>query len=218
MRIRTIAGFLAGFGLLSLVGISVSGLGLYDAPANGGQAAADAPASGRISSLSAIESVIGVTYADVSHIGPDELKRLAGDGDELVLLDVREEDEYQVSHISGAVRVSPAASVEDVLKAAGTLKGRTVVVYCSVGARSSTLARKAQSSLKKTGAAGVYNLSGGIFRWHNESRKLINAAGETQLVHKFDPYWGQLVQRQELAVSEPQLAVGEPFANESGCD
>jgi 3-mercaptopyruvate sulfurtransferase SseA len=53
------------------------------------------------------------------------------------LLDVRTPEEFAVSHLTGARLVSPDSKVVDVL---ATLdRQRPVVVYCSVGYRSSTL-------------------------------------------------------------------------------
>ena len=87
------------------------------------------------------------------------------------LLDVRTEAEFAVSHLPGALRIDPDASPAQVV--AAIRPNTAVVVYCSVGYRSSQLAKR----LQKAGVAGVSNLDGSIFQWANEGR-LLHKAGE----------------------------------------
>ncbi|MCH9808122.1 MAG: rhodanese-like domain-containing protein [Alphaproteobacteria bacterium] len=191
-------------------GILADGSGA--ATSRGANRALEKVEPGRISSLSVIENVLKITYRDVAQIKPEQLLELGNDGLPPILLDVREADEFAVSHIKGAIRIAPGASREEVLDAAGDVDGRSIVVYCSVGARSSTLARKVQQSLKTNGAVSVHNLTGGIFRWHNDGRALVNRSGVTDFVHRFDTYWGQLLERQELAVGSSQEVMSKPGA------
>jgi hypothetical protein len=39
------------------------------------------------------------------------------------------------------------------------------------------------------------NLRGGIFRWYNEGKPVVDASGMTDDIHKFDPIWGMMVER-----------------------
>ena len=78
-----------------------------------------------------------------------------------VLLDVRTEEEWNVSHLPGARRVDPNASIEEV--AAGMPKETPIVTYCAVGYRSGALATKLRE-------AGFTNVS--------ESRRLDFPMGE----------------------------------------
>ena len=204
LRTRLCARFAAMAIGLTVVGLAVGGFGLHQSSVQ--KVTGDSGSSytpGNISSLSAIETVIQVTFADIAHLSTDALLRMKDRGDSVVLLDAREADEFKVSRIPGAVRVDPDATPHQLLRTTGHLKGKTVVVYCSIGARSSSLVRRVRARLQQSGVRSLYNLSGGIFRWHNEQRQLIDDAGATDYVHKFDGYWGQLVRRQELAVSAP---------------
>jgi rhodanese-related sulfurtransferase len=99
------------------------------------------------------------------------------------LLDVRQPDEIAVSRIPGAIPVNPDASVDDLRQL--DLEG-PVVVYCSVGARSATLAER----LKAAGIDSVRNLRGSIFAWANEGRPLERAGESVQTVHPYDAAWG----------------------------
>ena len=160
-----------------------------------------------VESLRAVEAKVATDYGSVAHLSPDALQtRLrrqdAGSG-QIVFVDVREAEEYAVSRIDNAVRVAPGANAEQVVAKLGDVSGKTIVLYCSVGVRSSQLAARVQETLKAAGARGVYNLSGGIFRWHNEQRRLADARGPTRFVHPYDTWWAKHVARQDAVRYSP---------------
>lgn len=155
--------------------------------------------------LPKVEAWVRQGYADVAHLTAEDLARRLASGEQVVLFDVREPEEFAVSHITNAIRVDPSVWSWPFLRQhAASSKGKTVVFYCSVGVRSSKLAGRVQNALLEAGAVGVYNLQGGIFRWHNERRGLVDAAGDTQRVHPYDSDWGRLVERQDLVAAEPR--------------
>lgn len=165
------------------------------------------PASAEIdgTGLKAFHQWIKIRHRSVKHVSAEELdalrKRLA---DDLLVLDVREVGEHAVSRIEGSVRVTPGIDTTKFLKRfGGNLKGKTVVLYCSVGARSSSLAARVQKSARAAGAVAIYNLSGGIFNWHNQSRKLRNASGSTELVHPFSPKWSTMLTHRDRTSYRP---------------
>ena len=95
-----------------------------------------------------------------------------------LLIDVRSEAEFAVSHMSGARRISPGASITEIgriisLDASDADKRPPIVVYCAVGYASSEFVDR----LKRMGVAQVQMLAGGIFRWANDSRPLVNLDG-----------------------------------------
>lgn len=141
---------------------------------------------------------VRVSFPAVAQLGTADLAARLANHDSLVLLDVREPQEYAVSHLPGAVRVDPDAD-EKSITAANDLSNKVVVFYCSVGVRSSRLAQKLQSELLRKGAISVFNLDGGIFAWHNEERPLHDSNGATDFVHPFDKKYGSLLRRQSLA-------------------
>src|SRR6266850_2296905 len=94
-------------------------------------------------------------------ITPRELTARLSRGEELDLIDVREQFEWDIVRIPGA-RLVPLATLPDV---AETLdKDREIVVYCKGGARS----RAAASHLADAGFRRVANLTGGVLRWRDE--------------------------------------------------
>ena len=105
-----------------------------------------------------------------------------------LLLDVREPAEYAVSHIAGARSVPWQSDWEAALKEIP--KTQPIVVYCSIGYRSSALALKVQ----RAGFAQVATLEGSIFKWASEGRPLIGSDGRaTTVVHPYDASWGRLI-------------------------
>lgn len=157
------------------------------------------------SSLPAVERTIARAFADVRHLAPAEFANLTRQpAAKVLVIDVREEGEFAVSRIDGALRIDPAASAADVEAMIGArAAGADIVFYCSVGQRSSVLARRAQDALVRSGARGVYNLKGGIFAWRNGDRPVFNDAGPTRFVHPYDDRWGRLLDNPNIAAYEP---------------
>src|SRR6266550_2540724 len=94
-------------------------------------------------------------------VTPRELQSRLARGEELQLIDVREQFEWDIARIPGA-RLVPLATLPDVVDTLA--RDREVVVYCKGGSRS----RAAASHLADAGFARVANLSGGILRWQAE--------------------------------------------------
>ena len=104
-----------------------------------------------------------------------------------ILLDVRTEDEWNLSRLPGSRRVAPNASVEEA--APGIPKETPIVTYCAVGYRSAALATK----LMEAGFASVRNLDGSIFQWANEHRPLVRDNTPVTTVHPYSGLWGRLL-------------------------
>ena len=157
--------------------------------------------AGGEAALSRVEETVREAFPDVVHLTPAEAERRLGQSaGDVVIFDVREADEWAVSHLAGAERVSPRSWRRDFPAAHGQrVAGKTVLFYCSVGVRSSKLAGRVQDALKAAGATAVYNLSGGAFRWHNEGRAMVDRSGMTPAVHPYDRFWGRYLARREAA-------------------
>ncbi len=154
--------------------------------------------------LDTLEAELQSSYPNIGHLSTGTLSQWSADKKDVVLIDVREEGEYAVSHIDGALRIDPKASASEVAAQIGSIaSGKDVIFYCSVGVRSSQLADRAKDELQAMGAGDIYNLSGGIFAWHNEKRALKSDAGDTQMVHPYDRVWGKLVNRQDYISYAP---------------
>ena len=149
-------------------------------------------AGGQVSMLP-LERKLARQFSDVSHMLPERLEALRSDrSDNIVVLDVREPREFEISHLPGALRVDPGIGKSDFMATfAPKLKGKTVVFYCSVGRRSSILASRVQQQLLEAGVKDVHNLRGGIFAWHNTGRVVMKGDTETDFVHPYSKSWSR---------------------------
>lgn len=105
---------------------------------------------------------------------------------EVVILDTRAKEEFEVSHISGARFVDYDAFEINQVK--DISKDQEVIVYCSVGYRSERIGEK----LQKAGYTNVKNLYGGIFSWKNDGNEVVSGANiPTDSVHTYNKSWGK---------------------------
>lgn len=109
----------------------------------------------------------GGNSADGSYqqITQEEAKEMM-DTQEVIILDVREQDEYDSGHISGAVLL-PVGTIDETTAAEVIPeKDSTVLVYCRSGNRSKT----ASSTLAELGYTNIYEF-GGINTWPYETEQ-----------------------------------------------
>lgn len=129
-----------------------------------------------------INKTLDREYASVKHINTDNLITLLQQGNQIILIDVREADEYAVSHLPGAVNIISSVEVN-------YPTNTSIVVYCSVGIRSAKFARE----LEGRGFTRVVNLRGSIFQWGNKGYRLIRGNKDVQEVHPFNKRWSKLL-------------------------
>lgn len=150
-----------------------------------------------------LEREIATDYADITHISVADLK---SNYTNALLVDVRAAKEYERSHLPGALHAPTSVQVDELRQ---RYPDRDLVLYCTVGVRSSIavrdlLAREAASpsssaspsgnngsaSAPAAGGGRVVNLVGSIFAWANQGEPLENANGPTHDVHPFNAWWG----------------------------
>lgn len=132
-----------------------------------------------------IDRLISRQYPKVAHVEIDALHAALLRGEKPLLIDARAPEEYAVSHLPGAINLTAAKEVPPD-------KDREIVVYCSVGVRSASLAQQ----LQELGFTNVRNLRGSIFAWANRGYPLRSGTTEVRAVHPFDRKWGRLVDNQ----------------------
>jgi len=143
-------------------------------------------------SMTAVIERVRKKHPTVQQMSTADLARIleADSVQSATLLDVREEREFNVSHLKGARR---AATIEEALDALGDVrKDALVVAYCSVGYRSSELAEK----LGERGFTNVFNLEGSLFQWANEDRAVYRDDVRVHCVHPYNRWWGRLLKRE----------------------
>ena len=84
-----------------------------------------------------------------------------GNGSAPLLVDVREQHEFEEAHIPGAVHV-PRGHLESRIEGATSDRSRPIVLYCASGNRSALAAHTLQSML---GYEDVASMTGGITLW-----------------------------------------------------
>ncbi|MCC7431231.1 rhodanese-like domain-containing protein [bacterium] len=104
-----------------------------------------------------------------------------------ILLDTRENEEFEVSHLENAIFVGYNNFSLDSLK--NFSKTDTFVVYCSVGYRSSKIIEK----MKNAGFKNVSNLYGGIFYWSNKGFPVFRNGKKTKKVHPYNKFWAKFL-------------------------
>ena len=113
------------------------------------------------------EQFCGITPHDGVEVGaefeitPAELKAKMDRGDDFVLVDVREPEEYAIARIPGS-QLIPRATLPERLHDLSSAD--EIIVHCKSGVRSGM----AVDFLKQAGYRKVKNLVGGILRWSDD--------------------------------------------------
>ena len=127
-------------------------------------------ACGNDSSIGIIGGADGPTSIIVSEKGEkamyeqitaEEAKKIMDSGEEHIILDTREQDEFDEGHIPGAILI-PYTEIENKAEAMLPDKDKLILVYCRSGRRS----KIAAESLSKLGYT-----NSGIINWTYEIEK-----------------------------------------------
>ena len=149
--------------------------------------------------LDAVKQKVRMQFPSVRQLSTTELAAWSGQTNRPppVLLDARTPAEFAVSHLPGARRVDPKSPPAELLNHVAT--NQSIVVYCSVGYRSSRLAER----LQQAGCTNVFNLDGSIFQWANEGRPLERDGRPVNEVHPYKKTFGQLLRPEHRAKATP---------------
>lgn len=96
-------------------------------------------------------------YRSKHNITKEEMLEMLNNYSNVILLDVRSRQEYEESHLNGAINIS----VYDLYKEAPEMlkdKEAIIIAYCTVGLRS----ENAINILRKMGYKNLYHLDGGL--------------------------------------------------------
>ena len=91
---------------------------------------------------------------------PEEVKRRLDKGEQLLLVDTREDNEWANGRIAGAVHLGKGIIERDIEETVPD-KGREIILYCGGGFRSAISA----DNLQKMGYTNVVSMDGGWRRW-----------------------------------------------------
>lgn len=131
-------------------------------------------ACGNDSSIGIIGGADGPTAILISEKGektmyqqitPEDGKKIMDSGEEHIILDTREQDEFDEGHIPGAILI-PYTEIENKAEEMLPDKDKLILVYCRSGRRS----KIASESLTKLGYSNIKEF-GGIIDWPYEVEK-----------------------------------------------
>jgi rhodanese-related sulfurtransferase len=97
----------------------------------------------------------------------DEVKRKLDDGENFLLIDVREESEFALDHLPGAVHLGKGILERDIEARVPGLN-TPMILYCGGGFRSALAA----DNLQKMGYSNVISMAGGIRGWREKGLPL----------------------------------------------
>ena len=97
----------------------------------------------------------------IREVDPRDVHDMAQNGNGAVIVDVREQQEFEESHIPGALHV-PRGHLESRIEGAAKDRSQRVVLYCASGNRSALAAKTLQDEL---GYENVESMTGGITLW-----------------------------------------------------
>lgn len=107
--------------------------------------------------------LVGCSQASYQTINAEEAKKIM-ESQNVVVIDVREQDEYNMGHIPGSILI-PLRTIDQNNKQL-PLKDQTLLIYCRSGNRS----KKAAKKFVSLGYEKVYDF-GGIIDWPYETTR-----------------------------------------------
>ena len=122
----------------------------------------------------------------------DDLAKLLKNRPEITILDTREPQEFEVSHIHGAVLTQNATDAIELLE--DQESDSRIVAYCSVGYRSTRIT----AILNQRGYSNEFGLERSIFKWANENRPISRGDYRASKVHPYDENQGRLLKPEIL--------------------
>lgn len=107
-----------------------------------------------------INSFLKSTY----DITPQQAVLLMSHESGSLVLDVREDSEYQSGHIRDSIHI-PLSALKSRMSELDKYKDKNIILGCRSGSRSG----RACGLLKKKGFEKVHNLRGGVLAWENDN-------------------------------------------------
>lgn len=137
----------------------------------------------------------------VREIMPWDLEERLRENPDLLILDVREPEEFDAMHIAGSLHVPRGIlesacewDFEETLPELVRARDREVVVVCRSGHRSVLAAH----SLQVLGYSNVVSLQTGLRGWKDYEQPLVNGAGEAVDLDDADVYFTPRLRPEQL--------------------
>ncbi|MFA6013922.1 MAG: rhodanese-like domain-containing protein [Gallionellaceae bacterium] len=131
--------------------------------------------------MKSYDELVNDVLSRVGEIMPWDLKRLLADVNEILLLDVREPDEFSMLHIPGSINVprgileqSCEWDYDETVAELASGRSREIVVICRSGKRSVLAA----DVMQLMGFSNVKSLKTGVRGWNDFEQPLQNISGK----------------------------------------
>jgi sulfur-carrier protein adenylyltransferase/sulfurtransferase len=115
--------------------------------------------------MATFRDLLAAAKAEITEVDTATAQARIEAGGNVVVLDVREPDEYDAGALPNAVHI-PRGHLEAQIEGRVLDKASTVVVYCAGGVRSAFAAK----TLQELGYSDVLSVAGGFGRWKDEGR------------------------------------------------
>ena len=115
-----------------------------------------------------IRDLLAEAKKQVHEVSVQDVKQMIENQEDMVLVDVREKDEYANGYIDGAVYVG-RGMLEFSIENHVPNKQKKVVLYCARGNRSAL----AGQTLQTLGYANVYSMAGGFLGWKDQGLSFV---------------------------------------------
>ena len=96
----------------------------------------------------------------IRQMNPEEVKAKLDGGEQVILVDVREDNEWEKGHIAGAIHLGKGIIERDIEERIPD-KEKEIILYCGGGFRSALSA----DNLQRMGYKNVVSMDGGWRRW-----------------------------------------------------
>ena len=141
--------------------------------------------------MSQLKALVRASFPGVPQMSVEELDQRLEEEPPPLLIDVREPFEYDVSHLPGAVH----AQGKDIAElATASDPDQPIILYCSVGYRSSAAVADLIQLNDPQIHDRVWNLEGSIFEWANSGRPVYRGEVEVDRVHPYGKQWSGLLE------------------------
>lgn len=145
--------------------------------------------------------LVEVCLSRVPEIFPWDLADKLDTDESVLILDVREKDEYDRAHIEGSMHVPRGIlesaceyGYEETVPELVRARDREIVVVCRSGNRSVLAA----DTMQRMGYNDVKSLKTGLRGWNDDEQPLVDIKGRAVAIEQMDDYFAPKVSAEQL--------------------
>ncbi len=106
------------------------------------------------------DQMVKEAKASIREVSVDDLKKMIDNREKIIILDVRDKDEFETGYIPGAINLS-RGMLEFKVNTLIPDRNATVIVYCGIDLRGPLATR----TLNEMGYKNAVNINGGLKAW-----------------------------------------------------